>query len=544
MSPTALVEAFGDTLSFGTGGVRALLGLGTRYINRYTVGVLTQGLSAYLRSLGVSNMSVCIGYDGRHQSAALARATAQVLLGNQVRVRLFERACPTPLVSFAVRDLGCTMGVMITASHNPAAYNGYKVYTGEGAQLVSPADEALTAAMEAVSDLRMVRWGDAAEAEILGDEVDARYLAGVHKWLAAYGMEDGVGDSQRLLPSVLYTPLHGVGSRLIPPLFADLGVSLSLVRSQSALDGDFPTVAAPNPEEEGAWSAAIAQAAGTDIGVIMATDADADRLGVAVRTTGGWERLTGNQLGCLLFDFILSRLDIGLAGRSFVVKTLVSSPLLGDIAGHYGVRCYDTLTGFKHIAEVISRHHIAGEAEFVCAAEESYGYLVGGLVRDKDAIGAAAVLVRLLQGCTASGLLERLYALYRRHGLYYDTLYTLTLSGEVGSEQIAACMARNRACPPAYLGDLAVVSVRDYTKVPIGGIYGDVLQFEAGNALDNKADHVVVSLRPSGTEPKLKLYISVRVAWDERPYMEQKAALAERAVAYYRTILGDLYPNK
>ncbi len=510
-----LADRFRGTLQFGTAGLRGLIGAGSNRMNRKVVLRATAGLCAYLLDTtpDVAERGVCIGYDGRRLSRELAEDAASVVCGMGIAVHAFEHVVPTPLLAFACLDRHAAAGIMVTASHNPPDYNGYKVYWGNGAQIIPPHDEGIAAAIArvgAVGDIaRMDRASarDAGRYRVLGDDVERRYLDGVRALSVHPGLPRDV--------SIAYTALHGVGARLAMQALAEAGfATVHSVPEQAEPDGRFPTVAFPNPEEAGAMDMVLALAKAKDAELVLANDPDADRLAVAVRDASGeYVQLTGNEVGCLLGHYLL---DQGPAGdRRLVVNTIVSSPMLGAIARAHGARWEQTLTGFKWIANR-ARERAAEGARFVLGYEEALGYTVGSLVRDKDGIGTAVVVADLAAWCKSreKSLLDELEESWRRYGMYLSRQVSKVLPGSEGAEQIRAIMSRVREAPPAKIGDCAVTAVLDLERgerrsasgevAPSGYPKGDVI------ALELEGDHRVM-LRPSGTEPKIKFYFDVRV---------------------------------
>ena len=525
-----LVEAFGAELEFGTGGLRGIMGVGTNRMNQYTVAQATQGLANFL--IGRGGGTVAIAYDSRNRSAEFADVAASVLAGNGCNVLLYKALRPTPQLSFTVRNRGCVAGIVVTASHNPKEYNGYKVYGADGGQIVPPDDAAILAEVRKVTDLRQVRYAtsdERAERVVwLGDADDAAYLAAV---LALRSDADLAAHGSDL--SIAYTPLHGTGGVAVVPALAAFGFrNLHLVASQAAPDGNFPTVHSPNPEEGAALAEAIALARSAGASLVLGTDPDADRVGIAVPDSAapaGYRLLNGNETGALLVDHVLSRRQPDPAGLpGFVAITVVTSELLADIAAGYGVEVVRTLTGFKWIAAEIRARE--GRSRFLVGGEESYGYMIGDAVRDKDAVASACLLAECAHAAAARGetLLDGLRRLHRKHGLYREELVSVTRPGRSGVAAIADQMRQLRATPPAELAGERVVAVRDFLAGPsVTGLpTSNVLQFIT-------AEGSVLSARPSGTEPKIKFYVSVRCAPEriatDAAYAAEEAALRDRA---------------
>lgn len=501
---TALEDAFYRRLEFGTGGLRGIMGVGTNRMNRYTVGMATQGLANYiLKNVPGDNHSVCISFDSRNNSAEFAKITANVLANNGIDVWLYDELRPIPLLSFAVRQKKATAGVMITASHNPKEYNGYKVFWSDGAQIISPVDKDIVAEVNAITDPSMVKFepGDkCAEITLMGKEMDQQYMDAVTTLMLSPDSVKNHADMK-----IVYTPLHGSGVRIVPALLDRIGFkSIYHVPEQDISDGNFPTVKSPNPENGEALTMAIALADKENADLVLATDPDADRVGIAVRDNEGkMVLLNGNQTGAILTYYILRRrTELGTLGpKSFCVKTIVTTELIRAICEKYGVKIYNVLTGFKFIADVVRRNEADG-GEFVCGGEESYGFNVGQFVRDKDAPISCAMVAECAawaadQGKTLYQLLQDIYAEF---GYYKEGLVSLVREGKAGAEEIAAIMVDMRNNPPKELAGAAVVKVVDYLKPDETGLpSSNVLQFysEEGD---------VVSVRPSGTEPKIKFY--------------------------------------
>ncbi len=533
-----LAERFAGPLVFGTAGLRGLIGAGETRMNRAVVLRATYGLGATLlaEDAGHAARGVVVGYDGRRKSRAFAEAAAEVLAALGIVVHLTERTCPTPLVAFGVTDLGAAAGVMITASHNPPDYNGYKAYWANGAQIVPPIDQRIAAAIAAAPTADAVPLLPLAEAErdgLLtrqGDALEERYLAAI----AALARGRG-GD--RDLPLV-YTPLHGVGLPLLREALRRAGfTALHVVAAQAEPDGRFPTVAFPNPEEPGALDLALELAREREAALIIANDPDADRLAVVVRAPDGeYVPLTGNEVGALLGHYLLTEGE-GAAGDRLVMTTIVSSPLLGAMASALGARYRETLTGFKWIANGALELERAHGTRFVFGYEEALGYSVGPVVRDKDGISAALHLAELAALRRAEGktLLDELEGIARRYGLYLSGQRSKTYPGSAGLETMRALMARLRAEPPREVAGLAVLALRDVlvgervtaegAREPLDLPRSDVLVFELAGGQR-------VIARPSGTEPKLKLYVDVReeVAPGE-PFAAARARARERLAA-------------
>ena len=505
--PAGLEDAFYRNLEFGTGGLRGVMGVGTNRMNKYTVGMATQGLANYIRKHCTGDdIKVCVSYDCRNHSREFAKITADVFSANGLHVYLFENLRPTPELSYSIRKMGAQSGVMVTASHNPKEYNGYKVYWSDGAQIISPVDKDIVAEVNAISDPSMVKFtpGEGAgKIEIMGSEVDNAYLDDILSLMLSPEARAKHSDIK-----IVYTPLHGTGVRLVPMALDRLGFkNIYHVPEQDVNDGDFPTVQSPNPEEPSALKMAVETADREHADIVLATDPDADRMGIAVRDNDGKMVLfNGNQTGSMLTYYILTRWkELGkLDPSKYVVKTIVTTELIRAIAEKFGVKVYNVLTGFKYIAEIVKRNE--GKGEFICGGEESYGFNVGEYVRDKDAVIACSMVAECAcwaaeQGLTLYQLMQKIY---KEFGYYRESLTSLVRKGKAGVEEIAAIMTDMRNNPPAELAGSPVVKVVDYNKPEETGLpKSNVLQF-----FSEEGD--VVSVRPSGTEPKIKFYFGAK----------------------------------
>ena len=512
--PKELTESFYRDLEFGTGGLRGIMGVGSNRMNKYTVGTATQGFTNYLKkNFPDQELKVVISHDSRNNSRAFAQITADVFSGNGVKVFLFEDLRPTPELSFAIRQLGCQGGIMITASHNPKEYNGYKAYWDDGGQLISPHDKNVIAEVNQISNVDEVRFkGNPELIEIIGEEIDQAYLTQVQ----ALSLSPEIIQQHKNL-KIVYTPLHGTGITLVPKSLQNFGFQhVSVVAQQATADGNFPTVVSPNPEEHAALEMALKQARKENADIVLATDPDADRVGVAVKEGDDYVLLNGNQTASLLIYYLLNQWQEKgkLKGNEFIVKTIVTSELLTDIAKKYKVAHYDVLTGFKYIADIIKQFE--GEKVFIGGGEESYGYLVGDFVRDKDAVISCSMIAETAAWIASQGLsmMDMLKKLYVEFGFYKEKLVSVVRKGKSGAEEIAQMMTDFRAHPPKSIGGSAVVMIKDYqsslskdmqtgAETRIDLPKSNVLQFftEAGSKL---------SVRPSGTEPKIKFYFGIK----------------------------------
>lgn len=512
-----LTESFYKTLEFGTGGLRGIMGVGTNRMNKYTVGMATQGYANYLRSQFPSEkVAVAIGFDSRNNSAFFADITAKIFAANGMRVFLFNSLRPTPELSFAIRHFGCKGGVVITASHNPKEYNGYKAYWEDGGQVTTPHDTNIIAEVNKITSPDQVKWsGQAENIEILNESFDEIYLSKLSTLLLS---PEAVGHQRDM--KIVYTPIHGSGVRLVPEMLRRTGfTNVMIVNEQAVLDGNFPTVVSPNPEEKSAMQMALDLAQSESADLVLATDPDADRIGIAIRNDKGeYILLNGNQTGSLLTYYILQRWkDLGkLNGNQYIVKTIVTTELIAKIAKAYGVEYFDVLTGFKYIAEVI--REFEGKKQYICGGEESYGFLVGDFVRDKDAVISAAMIAEMAAWAKDRGLsmFDLLAETYIKYGFYKEALVSITKKGSDGQREIVKMMQDYRTSSPKELAGSRVVAIKDYlthehtdlltgTKALIKQPKSDVLQFVT-------ADGTVVSVRPSGTEPKIKFYFCVSAA--------------------------------
>lgn len=514
-NPAELADSFYRILEFGTGGLRGVMGDGTNRMNKYTVGMATQGLANYVTRMfpGIEH-KMAIAHDSRNNSRYFAEITAEVLAANGFTVYLFEDLRPTPELSFAVRQLGCQSGVMITASHNPKEYNGYKAYWDDGAQFIAPHDENVIREVEKISSIDQVKWqGNKEKIISIGREIDEAYLVK----LKTLSLSPDVIRKHKDL-KIVYTPLHGTGRMMVPEILKRFGFeNIHPVPEQMIADGNFPTVRSPNPEEHSALDMGIKLAEHINADLVMATDPDADRVGIAVRDNDGrMILLNGNQTASLLFYYVITRWkELGrLNGKQFIVKTIVTSELLKDIAVSFKLKYYDVLTGFKYIADIIRRTE--GVEEFIIGGEESYGYLAGDFVRDKDAVGACALIAETLAWTVSQGqsLYDLLIGIYIKYGFYKESLLSVTRKGQTGALEIRQMMADFRNNPPSEINGCRVVRIRDYDSQ----IEKDLISRKEGIILLPKSnvlqffteDGSVISVRPSGTEPKIKFYVGVR----------------------------------
>ncbi|NTV84106.1 MAG: phospho-sugar mutase, partial [Bacteroidales bacterium] len=515
-NPQEVVESFYQDLEFGTGGLRGIMGVGTNRMNKYTVGMATQGLANYLKKIfpGFKQIKVAIAYDCRNNSPYFARITADVFSANGFYVYLFEALRPTPELSFAIRHLGCQSGIVITASHNPKEYNGYKAYWEDGSQLIPPHDKNVIAEVQKITSVADVKFdGRKENIEMIGAEIDKIYLDRVHQ----LSLSPEVIQQHKDL-KIVFTPIHGTGGVLVPAALKKFGFeNVTVVEEQSVYDGNFPTVKSPNPEEPAALEMAIKKALEINADLVMATDPDADRIGIAVRDPeNNFILLNGNQTAALLTYYLLVKWEENskLTGKEYIVKTIVTSEILKDIADRFKVECYDVLTGFKWIAEIIRLNE--GKKVYIGGGEESYGYMIGDFVRDKDAISACAMVAETAAWAASRGktLYEMLIDIYLEFGLYKESLISVVRKGKSGSEEIKMMMDGYRSAPPAIINGSKVLVIKDYqlsiskdmvsgTSSPINLPKSNVLQFFL-------EDGSKISVRPSGTEPKIKFYFGVK----------------------------------
>jgi phosphoglucomutase len=513
-NPGELADAFYRNLEFGTGGLRGIMGVGTNRMNKYTVGMATQGYANYLKlSFPNETVKVAIAHDSRNNSRFFAETTANVFAANGIKVFLFEALRPTPELSFAIRHLGCKGGVVCTASHNPKEYNGYKAYWDDGAQLVPPHDKNVIKEVEKIASVDEVKWsGGEKNITIIGKEVDDAYIKMV-KGLSVY--PDVIAKHKDL--KIVYTPIHGTGIMLVPEVLKNFGfTNVSIVEEQSKPDGNFPTVVYPNPEEKETMSFGLKKAKELDADILLGTDPDADRVGIGVKDNHGeWVLMNGNQTAVLAFNYLIeARKTKGVAQKNdMVISTIVTTGMINRIAEKNGVACYNVLTGFKWIAEMIRLKE--GKENYVIGGEESFGLMIGDKIRDKDAVSAVALLCEMAAYEKEKGktLFAKLLDLYVEYGFYKEDLISITKKGMDGQQQIAAMMESYRSNPPKTINGSDVVELLDYQlqkttnlktgeSKPIDLPKSNVLQFIL-------ADESLISARPSGTEPKIKFYFSV-----------------------------------
>jgi phosphoglucomutase len=511
-----LIECFYRDLEFGTGGLRGIMGVGTNRMNIYTVSMATQGLSNYLKQefRQIPQIKVAIAHDSRNNSRLFAETIAKIFSANGFKVYLFDALRPTPELSFAIRYFRCQSGVVVTASHNPKEYNGYKAYWDDGAQIISPHDNLIIQEVQKIQSLDDVKQDSKSEnIELIGTEIDDIYT----NQITGLSLSHEVIRRQSQM-KIVYTPLHGSGVKLVPQVLKKFGFNQIIhVPEQDVTDGNFPTVRSPNPEESAALAMAIKKAEESVADLVMATDPDADRVGIVVRNQEGrYVTLNGNQAATLLIHYLLSKWSENgkLSGKEFIVKTIVTTELLAVMAKKYGVTCFDVLTGFKYIADVIKK--LEGKQTFIAGGEESYGYLAGDFVRDKDAVISCSIIAEACASAKEQGktLYEQLLGIYKEFGLYKERLISVEKKGKSGQEEIQLMMAGFRKNPPSRIHGSPLIEIMDYLDKDCldkasrknGGIgipRADVLQFFT-------ADGGKISIRPSGTEPKIKFYFGVK----------------------------------
>jgi phosphoglucomutase len=531
-----LIESFYKDLEFGTGGLRGIMGIGTNRMNMYTVGMATQGLCNYLKQQfsNLKEIKVAIAYDSRNNSRFFAEKTASVFSGNGIKAFVFESLRPTPELSFAIRYLGCQSGVVITASHNPKEYNGYKAYWDDGGQIISPHDKNIINEVQKITNINEVRFDhEMKKVEKIGEKIDKEYI----NELAKLSLNPEIIRKQKDL-KIVYTSIHGTGVELVPKVLKAYGFdNVFSVPEQSIPDGNFPTVHSPNPEEPAALELAIKYAKEKNAELVLATDPDADRVGIAVKDLkGNFILLNGNQTAAILINYLISQWkEKGkLKGKEYIVKTIVTSEILTEIAKKYKVEFFDVLTGFKYIADIIKQNE--GKKKFIGGGEESYGYLAGEFVRDKDAVMSCALIAEAVafaknQGKTAY---EELIDIYIEFGFYKEKLISLVRKGKSGEEEIKKIMEDYRSSPPQTINNSNVMLIHDFQKqktfdqishlrYDINLPKSDVLQFIL-------QDGSKISVRPSGTEPKIKFYFGVMEKLTKREDFEKVNKLLDEKV--------------
>ena len=534
-NPADLEESFYRSLEFGTGGLRGIMGVGTNRMNKYTVGMATQGFANYLKKSFVGEeIKVAIGYDSRNNSRFFAETTANVFASNGIKVFLFEALRPTPELSFAIRTLGCKGGVVCTASHNPKEYNGYKAYWDDGAQLVPPHDKNVIKEVEAISSVDDVKWsGGEANITIMGKEMDDQYIQMV-KGLSVY--PEIIAKQHNL--KIVYTPIHGTGVTLVPKVLQAFGfTNVHVVEEQATPDGNFPTVVYPNPEETETMSIGLQKAKESDADILLGTDPDADRVGVGVKNhKGEWVLMNGNQTAVLAFAYMIeARKNKGIVKpNDMVISTIVTTEMINEVAKQNNVACYNVLTGFKWIASLLKEKE--GKENYIVGGEESFGLMIGDKVRDKDAVSAVALLCEMAAVEKNNGrtLFDKMIDLYIKYGFYYETLISITKKGMNGQKEIADMMEGYRNNPPSSINGSKVAHLLDY-ELSIGKdlLTGETWKIELpkSNVLQFiTADGSKISARPSGTEPKIKFYFSVKTTLNSKSEFDEKYALLKNKI--------------
>jgi phosphoglucomutase len=517
---TQLTDSFYKNLEFGTGGMRGELGVGSNRMNKYTVGSATQGLANYLnKCFEGQEIKVAIAYDSRNFSPEFGKIAADILSANGITVYLYKELRPTPQLSFTVRELGCQSGIVITASHNPREYNGYKVYWVDGSQVVAPHDKNIVAEVNAITNVKDIKFkGVKKRIKMVGEVLDKKYL----KAVKSIAVSPRIIKKQKDL-KIVFSSIHGTGITMVPPALAQLGFdNVTIVNEQATPDGNFPTVVYPNPEEKEAMSLALKKAREIDADLVIATDPDADRVGMGVKNPEGeWQLLNGNQAASLIIFYLLKVWKAAgkMTGNEFVCKTIVTTDLIDAMAEKAGVKCYNTLTGFKYIAQVI--RELEGDQTFIAGGEESYGYLIGDKVRDKDAIASCAMIAELTAYAKDKGisLFDFLADMYKTFGFYYEGLISVTKKGKTGAEEIQQMMTDFRNNPPKTLAGSKVIRMDDLGELTRKNLLtGESFLIESGkmgmessNVLQFfTEDGTKFTCRPSGTEPKIKFYIGVK----------------------------------
>ena len=543
--PDMLQDAFYRNLEFGTGGLRGLMGVGTNRVNKYTIGMATQGFSNYLlKTYPNESISVVVGHDSRNNSRFFAETTAQVFAANGIKVYLFEALRPTPELSFAIRQLQCKAGVVCTASHNPKEYNGYKAYWNDGGQLVPPHDKNVITEVEAIQSLEEVKWtGGDALIEIIGAEMDASYIA-MLKTLSVY--PEVIAAQSDL--KIVYTPIHGTGITLVPKVLEAYGFkNVHVVEEQSTPDGNFPTVAYPNPEESETMRIGLEKAKALNADILLGTDPDADRVGIGVKNhKGEWVLMNGNQTAVLAFAYMMeARRAKGIAApNDMVVTTIVTTEMINEVARQNEVNCYNVLTGFKWIAELVKEKE--GKENYIIGGEESFGLMIGDQIRDKDAVSAVALLCEMAayEKNKGKSLFDKMIELYMQYGFYYEHLISITKKGMNGQQEIAAMMEGYRKQPPTEIAGMKVVTLLDYQLQVSTNLQTGVqtkIQLPKSNVLQFVTeDGTKISARPSGTEPKIKFYFSVNTLLPNREAFDEIYAQLQNKI---NTIIAAMQLN-
>ena len=522
-----LQDSFYRNLEFGTGGLRGIMGVGTNRINKYTIGMATQGFSNYLlKTYPNESIAVAIGHDSRNNSRFFAETTAQVFAANGIKVFLFEALRPTPELSFAIRQLQCKAGVVCTASHNPKEYNGYKAYWDDGGQLVPPHDKNVITEVESIQSVDEVKWsGGEHNIHLMGEAMDQDYI----KMLKSLSVYPEIIAQQNDL-KIVYTPIHGTGITLVPKVLASFGfTNVTIVDEQATPDGNFPTVKYPNPEESETMSIGLAKAKAMDADILLGTDPDADRVGVGVKNhKGEWVLMNGNQTAVLAFAYMMeARRAKGIAAANdMVVTTIVTTEMINQVAKINEVNCYNVLTGFKWIAELVKEKE--GKENYIIGGEESFGLMIGDQIRDKDAVSAVALLCEIAAYEKSKGktLFDKMIELYIQYGFYYENLISITKKGMNGQQEIKDMMEGYRQSPPVTIDGEAVVTLLDY-ELQVGKNLQTGESWKLNLPKSNVLQFITakgskISARPSGTEPKIKFYFSVNTELKDKASFDSK----------------------
>ena len=522
-----LQDSFYRNLEFGTGGLRGIMGVGTNRINKYTIGMATQGFSNYLlKTYPNESIAVAIGHDSRNHSRFFAETTAQVFAANGIKAFLFEALRPTPELSFAIRQLKCKAGVVCTASHNPKEYNGYKAYWDDGGQLVPPHDKNVITEVESIQSVDEVKWsGGEQNIQLLGDAMDQDYI----KMLTSLSVYPEIIAEQQDL-KIVYTPIHGTGITLVPKVLASFGfTNVTIVDEQATPDGNFPTVKYPNPEESETMSIGLAKAQAMNADILLGTDPDADRVGVGVKNhKGEWVLMNGNQTAVLAFAYMMeARRAKGIAApNDMVVTTIVTTEMINQVAKINEVNCYNVLTGFKWIAELVKEKE--GKENYIIGGEESFGLMIGDQIRDKDAVSAVALLCEMAAVEKSKGktLFDKMIELYIQYGFYYENLISITKKGMNGQQEIKDIMDDYRQSPPVTIDGEAVVTLLDY-ELQVGRNLQTGESWKLNLPKSNVLQFITakgskISARPSGTEPKIKFYFSVNTELKDKASFDSK----------------------
>ncbi len=541
--PAELIDSFYKNLEFGTGGLRGIMGAGTNRINKYTIGAANQGLANYLKKefSGKQEIKVAIGHDCRNNSRKFAESSARVFAANGIRAYLFEDLRPTPELSFAIRELGCQSGIVITASHNPKEYNGYKAYWNDGSQVVAPHDKNIVKEVLKVKPEDIKFDGSDELIEVMGEEMDEKFLEKVKSVSISPDIVKKYSDIK-----IVFTPIHGTAVKLVPAALRKFGfTNIFNVPEQDVVSGNFPTVISPNPEEEAAMEMAISKAVEIDADVVMATDPDADRIGVAVKDSNGrYIIVNGNQTALLFIYYIITRMKESgtLKGNEYVVKTIVSTELIAEIAKRNNIECYDVYTGFKFIAEVI--RELEGKKKYIGGGEESFGFMPADFVRDKDAVSSCALMAEITAWAIDQGktLYELLQDIYLEYGYSKEKMKYVVRPGKTGADEIQKLMSDFRNQPPQELGGSPMEWVKDYsslvTKNILSGEEVKINQKITSNVLQFfTKDGTKISVRPSGTEPKIKFYFEVKEELNSR---QQFAEVEHKADMKIEAIMKEL----